>query len=321
MRWPQPYARGACGRKRPTRQPCSIPGVLRAVGTLCLLYMLQGVYAADIEVRDDRGATLRLTAPATRIVTMAPHLTEIAFAAGAGDKLVAVSAFSDYPREAQRLPRVGDGARVDLERILTFKPDLVLAWKSGNQAGDIERLERLGFPVWVSEASRLADIARLLRAVATLAGTSAAGGQAAKQFETGLAVLRDRYASAPSKRTPVRVFYEIWPQPLITINREHWISDAIALCGGVNVFDHVGVLTPSVTLESVVAARPQLVLGGSVAQGDAQFLARWRRMPVAALRALPARFIPPDQIQRASPRLIGGIQAICAAIEAAGEHQ
>lgn len=294
--------------------------MMRAAGVHCLLFCLlvlaQSAQAAAIAVRDDRGKTLRLAAPATRIIAIAPHLTEIAYAAGAGDKLIAVSAFSDFPRQAQRLPRVGDGARVDIERILTFKPDLVLAWKSGNQAGDIARLERLGIAVWVSEASRLADIPRLMRDTARLAGVAAAGEQAASAFENELSGLRNRDSARASLRQAPRVFYEIWHRPLLTVNGAHLISDAIRLCGGVNVFADVTVLTPSVTLEAVLAARPHVVLGGGSANGEAEFVARWRGMPLAALRALPARFIAPDGIQRQSPRILEGLRAICAHLDA-----
>jgi iron complex transport system substrate-binding protein len=286
----------------------------RALVAVCCLHT--SAHAAAPEVHDDRGNTLRLAAPATRIISIAPHLTEIAYAAGVGSRLIAVSQYSDYPPEANRLPRVGDGARVDVERILTLKPDLVLAWKSGNQAGDIARLERLGIPVWVSEASRLVDISRLLRDVAILAGESAAGEHAAGEFERALRGLRDRHGTQSNKQEPPRVFYEIWHQPLLTVNGAHMISDAITLCGGINVFAGAPVLTPAVSLEAVLAARPQLVLGGGSANGEAAFHARWSRMPLAALRAIPARYIEPDSIQRQSPRIIDGIRAICAHIEA-----
>lgn len=272
--------------------------------------------AAALAVYDDRGMTLRLAAPATRIISIAPHLTEIAFAAGVGARLIAVSEYSDYPPEALRLPRVGDGARVDIERILTLKPDLVLAWKSGNQGGDIAKLERMGIPVWVSEASRLADIPRLLRDVAILGGEAPQGERVAGDFERALRGLRERHGVRPVKQEPLRVFYEIWHQPLLTINGAHMISDAITLCGGKNVFAEVPVLTPAVSLEAVLAARPHLVLGGGSANGEAAFLARWERLPLAALRAIPARYIAPDSIQRQSPRVIAGIRAICAHIEA-----
>jgi iron complex transport system substrate-binding protein len=272
--------------------------------------------AAPIEVRDDRGKTLRLAAPAVRMVSISPHLTEIAFAAGVGARLIAVSEYSDYPPEAMRLPRVGDGARVDLERILLLKPDLVLAWKSGNQAGDIERLERLGIAVWVSEPSRLADIARLMRDTARLAGDSIAGERAAGSFERELSQLRERGDSPAQVRQPVRVFYEIWHQPLLTVSGAHMISDAIRLCGGVNVFDALPVLTPSVSLEAVLAVHPDVVLGGGSANGEAAFRSRWARMPLPALRSIAAHYIAPDSIQRQSPRILEGLRAICARLDA-----
>lgn len=284
---------------------------LRAVGVLGLVVTLLPANAATIEVRDDRGTTLRLQTPAKRIIALAPHLTEIAYAAGAGPALVAVSAYSDYPPEAQRLPRVGDGARVDIERILTLKPDLVLAWQSGNQAGDIARLEQLGIAVWVSEPSRLDDIARLLRGVALLAGVSAAGEGAASAMERDLNALRLRHATRAQGQTAVRVFYEIWHQPLMTVNGRHMINDAITLCGGRNVFADVVTVTPTVTLEAVLAAQPQVVIGGGSAHDAAALSTRWRAMPLPALRELPTYFVDPDIIQRASPRVLKGVQAVC----------
>lgn len=278
--------------------------------------------AQPLSVVDDRGKTLQLTAPATRIISIAPHLTELAYAAGAGAKLIAVSAYSDHPPAAQQLARVGDAARVDIERILMLKPDLVLAWKSGNQAGDIARLERLGVAVWVSEVARLTDIARLLRDIARLAGTSAAGERAASAFESQIRALRESYRpypTPPGAQQTLRVFYEIWHQPLLTVNGAHMISDAIALCGGVNVFAHLPLLTPSVTLEAVLAAHPHIVLGGGSAGGEAQFLARWRDVRVSGLRGVTARHVAPDAIQRASPRIVDGIRAICAALQVVRE--
>jgi iron complex transport system substrate-binding protein len=276
-----------------------------------------GAQAQPIMAVDVRGKPLRLAGPATRIISIAPHLTEIAFAAGAGTKLVAVSAFSDHPPAAKQLPRVGDGARIDIERILTLKPDLVLAWKSGNQAGDIARLERLGIPVWVSEASRLGDIARLLRDVARLAGTVDAGERAAGAFERELRELREarnRGHAPQGAQQPLRVFYEIWHQPLLTVNGAHIISDVIALCGGTNVFAHLPVLTPAVTMEAVMAARPHIVMGGGSAGGETAFVTRWRGVRLAGIPAAAARYVAPDTIQRQSPRVIEGIRAICAAL-------
>ncbi|HSN40808.1 MAG TPA: cobalamin-binding protein [Burkholderiales bacterium] len=269
------------------------------------------IAAAAVSLADDRGKTVVLAAPAQRIVTLAPHLAEIVFAAGAGERLVGVARFSDYPQAAQRLPQVGDGSRVDLERIVVLRPDLILAWKSGNQAGDIARLEKLGYPVLVTEPSRLEDIPRLLRAVGTLAGTALAAQREIDKFNNKINMLRNYYGSRPR----LRVFYEIWSRPLLTVNRRHMISDVMTLCGGRNVFAEAPVLTPVVSVEAVLAAQPEAILGGGSAAEAGRFAAQWRESPVEALRKVPVFYVEPDIIQRQTPRIVEGAEAICKDLE------
>jgi iron complex transport system substrate-binding protein len=269
--------------------------------------------AAGITVTDDRGRSIALAAPARRIVTLAPALTELAYGAGIGDRLVAVARFSDYPAAAMTLPQIGDAARVDAERILGLKPDLVVGWKTGNQAADIERLERLGFKVFVVEPETLVDVPRLLRLLGTLAASETAAAAAADAFERKLAAFRERYG----RRQVVRVFYEIWHTPLMTVNGRHMITDVIRLCGGVNVFADVPVLTPVVSLESVMAAQPDVVLGGSSAISAVAFAATWRNYRgFENLRHLSALFVDPDRIQRQTPRILDGAQIVCDQLDA-----
>jgi iron complex transport system substrate-binding protein len=275
----------------------------------CAGFAMQTARAA--EMRDDRGVLVRLAAPAARIITLAPNLTEIAFAAGAGDRVVGVARFSDYPQAAKQRAQIGDAARVDVERILSLKPDLIFAWKSGNQAGDIARLEQLGLRVFVTEPQRLADVPRLLRTVGALSGMADAAERSAAAFEQESAALRSRYR----KRSPMRVFYEIWHRPLLTVNGEHMISDVLALCGGVNVFADAPLLTPSVSLEAMLAARPDVIVGGSSAVDPREFVAQWRRYEMGGLKDLPVFYVPPDEIQRATPRIALGAKAICEALE------
>lgn len=252
-----------------------------------------------------------LAAPAQRIVTLAPHLAEITFAAGAGERLVGVARFSDFPEAVRRLPQVGDGARVDLERIIALRPDLILAWKSGNQAADIERLEKLGFTVFVTEPARLTDIPRLLRTVGMLAGTLSAAEQALDKYINEINILRHSYGG----RSPLRVFYEIWHRPLLTVNGQHIISDVLALCGGRNVFADASMQTPAVSIEAVLAAQPAVILGGGSAAAAEEFAAQWRTFPIPALRELPVFYVDPDTIQRQTPRIVEGAKAICEALE------
>jgi iron complex transport system substrate-binding protein len=277
---------------------------------------LYGAEAA-IALRDDRGVVVRLPAPAQRIVALAPSLTELIYAAGAGQHLVGVARFSDYPAAARRVTQVGDAARVDIERIMTLEPNLVLAWKSGNQAGDIEKLSRLGLAVFVTEPVRLADISRLLRTLGALAGTGRAAERAARAFEDGVQSLRTRYAGARK----VRALYEVWHRPFITVSGRHMISDVITLCGGQNVFANAPGLTPSVSLEAVVAAGAEAILGGARAGSEADFRREWRQAPVVALRSLPAFYVDPDLIQRQTPRILEGARIVCAALESVRSKQ
>jgi iron complex transport system substrate-binding protein len=263
--------------------------------------------AAAIEIRDDRGVMVRLAAPAQRIVTLSPHLAEIVFAAGAGSRLAGVVRFSDHPRAVRGLPLVGDAAGVDFERIVELRPDLVLAWRSGNSQRDVARLEQLGFAVYVTEPARLTDIPRMLRAVGSLAGTATVADQEAEIFINKINKLRGKYAS----RQAVRVFYQIWHRPRLTVNGAHLISDVISLCGGHNVFAQAPALTPEVSIEAVLAARPEVVLGGGSAGSEELFLAQWRTVPSPQLRALPAFYIAADSIQRQTPRIADGAAAVC----------
>ena len=278
---------------------------LRGVALLLGLFAIAPSWSAAF--RDDRGVSIELSSPAVRIVALSPHLVELAYAAGAGSRLAAVVRYSDYPSDAAALPQVGDAARIDVERVLALRPDLVLAWRTGNPAGDVRRLERLGLRVFVTEAGTLADVARHLRTIGALAGTSALAEKAASAFETELAGLRARYG----ERERVPVFYEIWHRPLLTVNGSHVISDIIALCGGRNVFHAAPMLTPGVSFEAVLAAQPRVILGGSSAAQPEEFPARWRAAPVAALRSIPVRYVPPDLIQRHTPRMARGATVVC----------
>jgi len=269
------------------------------------------VFADTVQITDDRGATIRLAQPARRIITLAPHLTELVYAAGAGGRLAGVARFSNHPVAAQQLPVVSDAGQFDTEGLLALQPDLVLAWKNGTPDAVVTRLENAGLPVFVSGGARLEDIAHSIKAIATLAGTLAESERAREAFSAGLQALRARRTDV----APVRVFYEIWPRPLMTVNARHVISDVIALCGGVNIFGGLRQLTPEVSREALLAARPEVALGGSSAETAAGFAARWNQLP-PPLGKLPAYHIAPDLIQRPTPRLLEGAGLVCSHLDA-----
>ena len=263
------------------------------------------VRAQPVRATDDRGTLLVLDAPARRVVTLVPSLSELVYATGGAASLIAVDSSSNYPLAVANLPRIGDAAGLDLERILALHPDLVFGWLSGNKPSDIARLEQLGVKVFLSEPRRLTDIPRTLRVMGTLLGTAGVGEEQARAFERRLQSLHTLAAGARA----VSVFFEVWHQPLITVNGQHLISDVLTLCGGSNVFESLPALAPAVSLESVLLADPEVIIATDVPR-DA--LAAWNRTP--RLRAVQRRQIyelHPDLITRATPRVLEGAEKIC----------
>lgn len=283
----------------------------------CLVLPASVAVAQPVSVVDDRGKTVTLARPAQRIVSLAPSLAELAHAAGAGPRLVGVALHSDFPPEVRGLPQVGDSARLDFERIAALKPDLVLAWRSGNPPADVERLEQLGYPVHVTDARRVSDIARHLRAIGALAGTGAAAEKAAAEFERGVDALLFDY----SFKRRIRLFYEVWRKPLMTVGGAHLISDVITMCGGENVFAGRAQLTPTIGPEALIAAKPQAVIGGARPGAGAAWLREWREQALAPLRALPVFYVDPDLLQRPAPRILEGAKAVCSALEQVRERR
>ena len=255
-------------------------------------------------------------APARRIVALAPHLAELVYAAGAGPYLVGTVEFSNHPPEARALPRVGDAFRIDLEALAGLRPDLVLAWPSGNSPAAVERLARLGYRVVPLEPGRLADVGDQIELIGRLAGTSPAAMAAAADWREGVAALRARYADARAGR----VFYQVSPQPLITVTGAHFIGEAIELCGGENVFGGLPGLTAVVSAESVVQARPDVIGAADYTAGPGQPrsgtpLDTWRSWPaLPAVREGRLALTDPDLRSVPGPRLLGGIQALCVAV-------
>lgn len=259
-------------------------------------------------VPDDRGHRLPLEQPAQRIISLAPHLTEMLFSIGAGARLVGTVAHSDYPDAAALVPRIGSATRLDLERILEARPDLVLVWSSGNPRSWTETLERHGLRIYFNEPEHFADIATTLRRLGQLTGLEEQAERIARDFEAELARLRQEYR----ERAPVRLFYQVWDQPLMTLNDRHWVAEALALCGGENVFGTQDSLVPRLNLEAVLAEDPEAIVTGGPAEQDPRWLEPWRRWTqLTAVQRDNLFFIPPSWIQRATPRLTLGVEQLC----------
>lgn len=281
-----------------------------------LVYLLAGTLlcaaaqlcAAPVSVTDDSGATVTLPAPARRVISLAPHLTELMYTLDAGSRLIATVESADYPDAALELPRIGDSAAIDMERVLAMQPDLVLAWQSGNGNGAVERVRTLGLPLFVSEPGSLAQIAATLRALGTLTGQTRHGNAAAAEFSDRIATLgRNRPPGAP-----VRVLYQIWGQPMFTVGGRHLISQIIDLCGGTNIFADLPGYAGQVDMEAVLAANPELIVASGDDASRPAWLDNWQNWPqLDAVRNRRIEFIPPALIQRHSVRVLDGAEMMC----------
>lgn len=274
------------------------------------MLLIMSAKAQTATLTDDRGKKIILEQPARRIISLSPHITELLFAAGAGEKIVAAVEYSDYPDAALNLPRIGDARRVDMERVLMHKPDLVVAWLTGNSPDDIEKLEKLGIKVYVLEISTLEETARQIEHLGIMADTTVTAKDTAKKYLARLESLREQY----SGRKTLSVFYQVWHQPLMTINNDHIISDAITLCGGKNLFGEQLSVSPTISREVVLAANPQVIVDASSLNGDT--LDEWRQWKMLdAVRHGNLYSLPPDLMSRATPRMLKGVQLLCEAID------
>lgn len=263
-------------------------------------------------VYDDLGSEVRLAAPAERIVSLSPHGTELLFAAGAGGRVVGAVEFSDYPAEARAIPRVGSYTAFDLERVVALKPDLVVGWYSGNGPAALERLRRLGFMVYVTESRRFEDVLQNIEALGALAGTDAHARATTARLRDRLARLQASHAG----KAPLTVFYQVWHQPLMTVGGPHLVTRMIETCGGRNVFAPMDALAPTLDVEAVLAADPDVIVASGMAEERPEWLDEWRRWPqLRAVREDNLFFIPPDLLQRPTPRLLDGAERLCEALE------
>jgi len=273
-----------------------------------------------VVVVDDAGRSVVVYRPPERVVTLAPSLAELVFAAGAGRSLVGVSELSDYPAEARAIARIGDAGRVDVERVLALRPDLVIVWQRGNVAREIEQLERAGVRLFQLAPQRLDEVARAIERLGALLGHEASATRRAAELRASLARLRAAHASA----APVRVFYQVWQQPLMTVNRRQIIDDILGVCAGTNVFADLAPLVPTVSTEAVVTADPEAILTASEQTGaaawrrdpDSAAFALWRRQPrLTAVRHGWLYTLDGDLISRQGPRIVDGAAAVCSVLD------
>lgn len=294
-----------------------LPGLVAqaCLGVFVAIVLMVWSLAADARqpgpacVKDDLDRKVCVSSThkgALRLVSLAPHLTEIVFFLGAGSSVLAVDRSSDYPEEVKRLPKVGDSLRLDLERVVALKPDLVLAWGSGTSQTQINQLQQLGVPVFVSEPLSIAAIASTMRRLSVLLGVEAEKKRIVDQWQASFPVV----SSTPK----ARVFYQVWHDPLMTLSGKHVVSEVIGLCGGYTAFSDARLLAPTVSLESVLKFNPQLILANAAPSS----LAHWSRWSsLEAVRNNQVKILSPDILVRSGPRILEASREVCAMIQEA----
>ncbi len=274
---------------------------------LSLMSLPLTLTAAPVSVVDDLGNRITLDQPAQRIVALAPHIVEMVYAVGSGDQLVGAVNYSDYPQAAKALPRVGTYKAFSAEAILRLNPDLILAWHSGNGVQRVAPVQALGIPVYFSEPRSLQDIGKALEKIAVLSGRD--NPQESKLiFDQALQQLRAQY----QHKAEISVFYQVWNRPLQTLNGDHLISDVIRLCGGKNIFNDADTLAPQIGIESILRLNPQVIVASGMGEARPEWLDEWTRWPsLTAVQNAQLKFIPPDIIQRHTPRVLQGAKMMC----------
>lgn len=279
---------------------------------LATLGMSQTVFS--IEVRDDEGSLIQLDESATRIISLAPSLTELLYAAGAGEKIVGVVEYSDFPIAAKALPIVGRHDLLDMEKILQLQPDLIVAWQTGNPRASVNRLRELGLIVYIAEPKQLESIPSHIRRLAILAGTESIATTVLDEFKSTLSALSNNYRA----KAPVRTFYQVWDRPLISAGGNELINDIIELCGGVNIFADIELLAPKVSVEAVLIRNPQAIVASGMDIERPEWLDEWLAWEqLSAVETNSLFFVPPELLQRHTPRALLGAELMCEQIEQA----
>lgn len=273
---------------------------------------------ADISVRDDDGLTVTLQKPAQRVIALAPHVTELLFAAGGGERLVGVVSYSDFPEAAKRIANIGDNRQIDLERVIALKPDLLVVWRHGSSERQLAQLRALGIPMFRSEPHKLDDIADSLLRLGKLMGTQRVAQPAAARLRQQLAALATQYGG----RAPVRMFYQVWDKPLYTLNGAHIVSDAMRLCGGVNIFADMKVTAPVVSIEAVLQANPEAIFGSAERSDPGRGINLWKTFPsITAVQRENIFKLDGNLLNRAGPRMIAGATVLCEKLDIARQHR
>jgi len=274
-----------------------------------LLLMMPLILCAApfIQVVDDGGEAFEFSQPVQRIISLAPHATELLFAAGATDQIVGTVSYSDYPEAAKKVPLIGSYNQIDIERIMFKKPDLIVAWSGGNSIEQIKKLKSLGLNVFISEPKVFEDVAKNIRSMGKLMATEKIADRVASNFLVELEQLKKDYPAAK----PVRVFYQVWNEPLMTISDGHLISQVIAFCSGENIFGDLDIIAPRVSVEAVIEKNPDVIVAG-MTKDRALWLKQWNKWTIIkAVKNQHVYAIDASLVIRQTPRILQGTRKMC----------
>jgi iron complex transport system substrate-binding protein len=271
------------------------------------------LFAAAVAARtvsDDLGRTVQVPQAPLRIVSLAPGATEMLFAAGAGAQVIATVEYSDEPPAARRVPRIGDVAAVDMERLVALHPDVVVLWAGGGNPAQREKIAGLRIPIYQQQVARLADIPAAVRRLGALAETTVVAERAAATMEARLAALTATYGARPGARPSVLL--QVWNRPIYTVGGRHLMSDALVLCGARNVFADLPEAGPIVDMESIIARDPDIIVAAAPTGEGAAWVADWTQLTsLSAVRHKRVVAFEDQALSRLGPSVIGATENLC----------
>ena len=275
------------------------------------LFLSHSLSAQTIELIDDEQRSVKFDKPVTNVVSLSPHATELLFAAGVTNQLVATVSYSDYPEAAKKIPRIGSANKIDLESIIKLNPDVIIAWKSGSPATQIKKLDQLGFKIFYSEPKQFEDVARNIVNMGKMLGTSSYAENKASEFLQELNHLEKIYKN----RSKVSVFYQVWNEPIITINKDHMITSVIEFCGGKNIYGELPSRAPRIGIESILYEDPDAIIIG-MSEGRSEWVESWSKWgQLKAVKNQHVFTVDADYITRQGTRIIKGIKSVCSQLD------
>ena len=246
-----------------------------------------------------------LQATALRVITLSPHTTELAYAAGLGDNLVGVSAYSDYPPQAQEIEQISDYRSMNIERIVALQPDLVIAWKGGNPEKQLNQLKAFNIPIFYSNPKTLEEIASTIEALGKHTANPSFARAQADELRSQVAALRKKY----QQRKPISYFYTFDAKSLMTNNGAAWPQPLFSLCGGENIFADSKAAYPMVNIEEIMARAPQAVFYSTRSKQPLEWQ-QWQNLIPAVKNNHVFKLIG-DSLGRPTPRAIQAAEQIC----------